>query len=125
MAANLDRAESALTAVSDIAYVRAIDSSGNSVRISKADLASVLGGFRFIDGTITDPNSVSESGWGYTTSPSSGLLLTFFITEDRRTQYYHTYAYQVFFRESFSINVKCRMKREETWSEWKDFSFNV
>ena len=43
MAANLDRAESALTAVSDIAYIRGIDSSGNSVRISKADLASVLG----------------------------------------------------------------------------------
>lgn len=44
MAANLDRAETSLTAVSDIAYIRGIDSSGNSVRISKADLASVLGG---------------------------------------------------------------------------------
>ena len=43
MAANLDKAESSLTAVSDIAYIRGIDSSGNSVRISKADLASVLG----------------------------------------------------------------------------------
>lgn len=44
MAANLDRAETSLTAVSDVAYLRGIDSSGNSVRISKADLASVLGG---------------------------------------------------------------------------------
>jgi hypothetical protein len=43
MAANLDRAETSLTAVSDIAYIRGIDGSGNSVRISKADLASVLG----------------------------------------------------------------------------------
>ena len=43
MAANLDRAESSLTAVSDVAYLRGVDSSGNSVRISKADLASVLG----------------------------------------------------------------------------------
>lgn len=43
MAANLDRAETSLTAVSDIAYIRGIDGSGNSVRISKADLANVLG----------------------------------------------------------------------------------
>ena len=43
MAANLDKAESSLTVVSDIAYLRGIDSSGNSVRISKTDLASVLG----------------------------------------------------------------------------------
>lgn len=47
MAANLDRAETSLTAVSDIAYIRGIDGSGNSVRISKADLANVLGGLTF------------------------------------------------------------------------------
>ena len=44
MAANLDKAESSLSSVSDVAYLRAIDASGNSVKISKADLASVLGG---------------------------------------------------------------------------------
>jgi len=43
MAANLDKAESALTTVSDVAFVRAVDASGNSVKISKSDLASVLG----------------------------------------------------------------------------------
>ena len=53
MAANLDRAESALTAVSDIAYIRGIDSSGNSVRISKADLASVLGVKKALDFTVS------------------------------------------------------------------------
>ena len=43
MAANLDKAESSLTTVSDVAFVRAVDASGNSVKISKSDLASVLG----------------------------------------------------------------------------------
>jgi len=43
MAANLDKAENALTVVSDLAYIRGIDASGNSVQISKANLASVLG----------------------------------------------------------------------------------
>ena len=61
MAANLDRAESALTAVSDIAYVRAIDSSGNSVRISKADLASVLG-VKFLFGTIPQNRFIPADG---------------------------------------------------------------
>ena len=90
MAANLDRAESALTAVSDIAYVRAIDSSGNSVRISKADLASVLGDF-YLDNKygkekinsnvdinldlfkssgayrLDKPKSITGTGWTYGT----------------------------------------------------------
>lgn len=57
MAANLDRAETSLTAVSDIAYIRGIDGSGNSVRISKADLASVLGGIGKSTGTGTGSNS--------------------------------------------------------------------
>jgi hypothetical protein len=55
MAANLDKAETSLTAVSDIAYIRGIDGSGNSVRISKADLASVLGGSQ--ECTISDFNT--------------------------------------------------------------------
>lgn len=38
-----DVKESALSAKSDFAYVRALDSSGNSIRISKSDLTSVIG----------------------------------------------------------------------------------
>lgn len=38
-----DVKESALSTASDCAYVRALDSNGNSIRISKADLASVVG----------------------------------------------------------------------------------
>ena len=48
MAANLDKAESSLTTVSDLAYIRGVDASGNSVKISKSDLASVLGVNKYI-----------------------------------------------------------------------------
>lgn len=37
-----DKREDQLTTASDMAYVRALDSNGNSIRISKADLASVV-----------------------------------------------------------------------------------
>lgn len=39
-----DVKESALSTANDFAYVRALDSNGNSIRISKADLTSVLEG---------------------------------------------------------------------------------
>ncbi len=61
MAANLDKAESSLTAVSDIAYIRGIDGSGNSVRISKADLASVLGGIKKGQDLAVDVNTLDET----------------------------------------------------------------
>lgn len=72
MAANLDRAETSLTAVSNIAYVRAIDSSGNSVRISKADLASVLGAFNGTKSTLDDPINALD-GITYYNSITGGL----------------------------------------------------
>lgn len=39
-----DKKENELTSKSDFAYVRALDSAGNSIRISKADLVSVVEG---------------------------------------------------------------------------------
>lgn len=39
-----DKKENELTSESDFAYVRALDSAGNSIRISKADLVSVVEG---------------------------------------------------------------------------------
>ena len=39
-----DRKENELTKANNFAYVRALDSNGNSIQISKSDLVSVLGG---------------------------------------------------------------------------------
>lgn len=70
-----DVKESALTQKSDCKWVRALDANGNSIRISKEDLASVVGGllsnqklypymYRGVAGdidTITDTGSYSTS----------------------------------------------------------------
>ena len=39
-----DKQESTLTQQSDCKWVRALDANGNSIRISKEDLAAVVGG---------------------------------------------------------------------------------
>jgi len=52
MAANLDKSENSLTTVSTLTYLRGIDASGNSVKISTSDLASVLGVFLGKDGAL-------------------------------------------------------------------------
>ena len=53
-----DRKENELTKVNDFAYVRALDSNGNSIQISKSDLVSVLEGLLPID----DINNRAEDG---------------------------------------------------------------
>lgn len=60
-----DIKENEMSTASDCAYVRALDSNGNSIRISKSDLASVVGGLIFKTYTITaTPNpSGSVSPW--------------------------------------------------------------
>lgn len=70
MAANLDKAESALTTVSDLSFIRGIDSSGNSVKISKADLASVLG-------VITGTPSLTTTPATYNVLAGSWVFLSY------------------------------------------------
>ena len=53
-----DRKENELTKANDFAYVRALDSNGNSIQISKSDLVSVLEGLLPID----DINNRAEDG---------------------------------------------------------------
>ena len=53
-----DRKENELTKANNFAYVRALDSNGNSIQISKSDLVSVLEGLLPID----DINNRAEDG---------------------------------------------------------------
>ena len=53
-----DRKENELTKANNFEYVRALDSNGNSIRISKSDLVSVLEGLLQIDGI----NNRAEDG---------------------------------------------------------------
>lgn len=56
-----DVKESAMTQKSDCKWVRALDANGNSIRISKEDLAQVVGGlldypFKYVTPTILIPD---------------------------------------------------------------------
>ena len=65
-----DVKESALTQQSDCKWVRALDANGNSIRISKEDLAAVVGGllksgklYPYMDrGKVVDFNSSTTPG---------------------------------------------------------------
>ena len=62
MATNLDKSENTLTEVQSVSFVRGIDGSGNSVRISAANLASVLGAFGGVSQVVNvPPNSNMDS----------------------------------------------------------------
>ena len=72
MAANLDKSENSLTSVSTLTYLRGIDASGNSVKISTSDLASVLGVNKIIR-TGGDANNFVNTGLYYLTSNLSNM----------------------------------------------------
>ena len=123
MAANLDKAESSLTAVSDVAYIRAVDSSGNSVRISKADLASVLGVVSKVScvaniSAPSDLNNATDIGSfvcsNNVNTPTGtggfGLLIVFKRNAD---------IVQVFFPTGGTIGVQTRRRTSgNIWSDW-------
>lgn len=65
-----DLKESAMSAASDCQWVRALDANGNSIRISKEDLAAVVGellysteAYPFMDrGIVKDFNRITKAG---------------------------------------------------------------
>lgn len=61
MATNLDKSENTLTEVQSVSFVRGIDGIGNSVRISAANLASVLGVVKW-KGSVTGVNTPVNTG---------------------------------------------------------------
>lgn len=60
-----DKKLNAVSTASDGAYIYAEDASGNQIKISKADLASVVAGLLGIDGTITCSRSrlLAQTTW--------------------------------------------------------------
>lgn len=85
--------EEAMTVKDDCQYVRALDANGNSIRISKEDLAKVLGELMqtnkilpfMMQGVIKDANQAEQSGYYQIYEPTSnfpdgiyyGVLLNF------------------------------------------------
>lgn len=124
MAANLDKSENSLTSVSTLTYLRGIDASGNSVKISTSDLASVLGETIRSQGSITNLNSVTDSGVYNITSQASnaptsdglGLLIVRKYSNGHRVIQFFTddeAGPAVYYRKTKSNGA--------TWTPWKQF----
>lgn len=115
MAANLDKAESSLSSVSDLAYIRGIDASGNSVKISKADLASVLGamannGWVTVSADTLTENGIWSWGSGATDNPAhEKAVLVIFKSQ--------SYISQLAISPS---HVFSRFYSDATWTAWKE-----
>lgn len=130
MAANLDKAESSLSSVSDVAYLRALDSSGNSVKISKADLASVLGDklmpIRHL-GFTGDCNDIVDWGWyritsGVTNAPGIGANSWLLCLPHTNPSSYVT---QWIFPRGVGDRMYRREKAAGTWSDWAYIYFGL
>jgi hypothetical protein len=100
MAANLDKSENSLTSVSTLTYLRGIDASGNSVKISTSDLASVLG-VKILTGCVGVAAYSDEAG-------------AFFLQPDKITQYYIAQAVGVWVQEGGKLLVVAKDQVQNT-----------
>lgn len=119
-----DKKLSSVSAVSDMAYVYAETSSGETVKISKADLASVAAGlisFPFINGVTSDVASLSKSGlYAYNDSTMSATLgYTWgMIIHFQNAQDWGTFQLAVTNKDG-DENLYFRKKGSNGWSNWR------
>lgn len=138
-----DVKESALSTASDCAYVRALDSNGNSIRISKADLASVVGGLLaskklypfMLRGTLqtpTDFNNITESGiyscvrnndpsWGNYPPDSADGILRVYRGENRTDNI--KYVIQEY--TDYNSNSYIRILWGTSWRNWAKITSTI
>lgn len=126
-----DKKLNEVTAASDGAYVYAEDASGNQIKISKADLASVVAGqmtterlFPFMGGVYASSLNTVKDGWSVvnattTNRPASsdtgtiGLCLT--ISANQRI-----YIAQICWLFSDGVHVRSTYNGESgAWGAWK------
>ncbi len=122
--------EEVMTVKDDCQYVRALDANGNSIRISKEDLAKVLGELMLKRGKLpnhTDLNTLQSNavyyvtGWGspnYENFPpggaySYGILIVLTPVQDS--------VIQIYVPDSFEASCYIR-SLNTTWKSWRKFS---
>ena len=123
--------EEVMTVKDDCQYVRALDANGNSIRISKEDLAKVLGELLHIDDTLIrydaswvyDMNDMTEPGYysvnkdetngkNYPTDVKYGGLVVFAVRNGH-------WLLQICFSVYGLVYTRTRTENEMGWSEWK------
>lgn len=122
--------EEVMTVKDDCQYVRALDANGNSIRISKEDLAKVLGELMLKRGQLpnhTDLNTLQSnavyyvSGWGspnYENFPTGdvylyGILIVLTPMPDS--------VIQIYVPDSADISCYIRSLNSD-WKKWRKFS---
>lgn len=115
MATNLDKSENTLTEVQSVSFVRGIDGSGNSVRISAANLASVLGGLGITSPIFTTHQDVrARTEKLYSAIAKAGIqVITTRETDVLTFGNSQLFAYQ---DADGTYYFKLRMLRDSEWS---------
>lgn len=140
MAANLDKSENSLTSVSTLTYLRGIDASGNSVKISTSDLASVLGeGANFNVSFSGDLNDYSRPLPPTVLFSPSNLSAQNLPPISRSHSFFFSVSVSYVHANHSSDNTRVlqtavdiedgstwfRIKRGSGWSGWTEFSINI
>ena len=116
MATNLDKSENTLTEVQSVSFVRGIDGGGNSVRISAANLALVLGEDGFSSKVFsTHQDMRTRTGKMYSASAKAGVQ----VVTARETDVLTFGNSQLFvYQDADGTNhIKLRLLRNENWSD--------
>lgn len=122
--------EEVMTVKDDCQYVRALDANGNSIRISKEDLAKVLGGLLHIDDTmirydvswVYDMNDMTNPGYyslnkdetkgkNYPPDLKYGGLVVFAVRGG-------VWILQIAFSVYGLVYSRTRTENVNSWSEW-------
>ena len=124
-----DVKESALTQQSDCKWVRALDANGNSIRISKEDLASVVGGllsslklypFMF-RGDCNDFNDATDNGYYQVSSSSTPSLPKGAYGYGTLVVIGSEFQIQLYIPDTYGKIYK-RNKYKDSWKNWFEFT---
>lgn len=122
-----DVKESALTQQSDCKWVRALDANGNSIRISKEDLAAVVGGLLEIDMSWFRGRGSSASSLHDFNDAECGTYTINSACSNRPEQAYGVllpfvdptyYRCQIFISSTGNFYYRTRNESESGWNSW-------
>ena len=122
-----DIKESAMSTASDCKWVRALDANGNSIRISKEDLASVVGElvkpliFNTEIKNNVNVDEIFDTGFYYLYQNITGANNYSFLIVFKHYDGYTTVCTQINVANDNSF-IKIRTYKGNLWTAWKNIS---
>ena len=122
-----DVKESALTQQSDCKWVRALDANGNSIRISKEDLASVVGGLQKLNTYFKDRGLTNSDTFDFNNADTGVYTVN---TRQCQNQPINEIGVLLCFRSTYIAQffvslienktyVRTRDALQDSWRDWK------